>query len=231
MITVTSAKVKKIIEHQEDLREYLLIPEKYRAFRAGMFLQLTLDNVSASDYWPESRTFSISNSYDKSNPSFRLIIRRIGKYSSRIFNELKIGNSCTLKYAFGDMMLPKDENREIVCIAGGSGIAPFLSFVDECEKQNKINKLYILFSAKTQEEMLYKKKLSESLRFNFKPFTTRETVSWAQNRRISNDDVLALSENLSNPCFYICGSPGFITYFKNSLLSSGKIDIFTDEWE
>lgn len=231
MITISKAIVKEVIEHKDDLREYILLPEKYRAFRAGMFLQLTLDNVSASDYWPESRTFSIASSYDKLIPSFRLIIRRVGKYTSRIFNELQANSTCTLKYAFGDMMLPKDENREIICVAGGSGIAPFLSFVDECKKLNKLGKLYILYSSKTQIEMLYKEKLSESLGTNFKPFITRETVSCAQNRRISVDDVLSLSRTLSNPCFYVCGSPDFITYFKNSLLSSGKTDVFTDEWE
>ena len=231
MITVTSAKVEKIIEYKDDLREYFLVPEKYRAFKAGMFLQLTLDSVSASDYWPESRTFSISSSYDKSIPSFRLIIRRVGKYTSRIFNELQAGSTCTLKYAFGDMMVPKDENREIICIAGGSGIAPFLSFIDECKKLNRLDKLYILYSARTELEMLYKENIIENLGTNFKPFITRETVPWTQNRRISIDDVLSLSGTLSNPCFYICGSPDFITYFKNSLLSSGKTDVFTDEWE
>ncbi len=231
MITVTPAKVKKIVEYKEDLREYILVPEKYRNFRAGTFLQLSLDSVTASDYWPESRTFSIANAFDKNNPFFRLLIRKTGKYTARIFDELKKENECTVKYAFGDLALPKNENREAICIAGGSGIAPFIGFLEESEKVGKLNKLSVFYSAKTASEMLYKDKLSETLKKNFKPYVTREKTPWAKNRRISIPDVLAFSEKLLNPCYYVCGSPAFITFFKKELNEAGKTDVFIDEWE
>ncbi|HBM16433.1 MAG TPA: hypothetical protein DD381_08860 [Lentisphaeria bacterium] len=233
MITVSKAKVDKIIEHKDDLREYFLIPDKYRSFRAGMFLQLSLDLVTASDCWPESRTFSIASAHDKSNPCFRLIIRRVGKYTSRIFNELKVGSICTVKYPFGDLMLPGDDTSEIICIAGGSGIAPFLSFLDECARNNTLNNMYVFYSAKTESEMLYKKLLSELLGNSYYPFVTREKVEWAKNRRISIDDVIKLTQDskLNTQHYYICGSPSFIDYFKKGLRNSGKANVFTDEWE
>ena len=61
MAVVTQTEVISIIEHTTEIREYILKPYKYRRFEAGMFLQLTLEEVNSSDYWPESRTFSLAS--------------------------------------------------------------------------------------------------------------------------------------------------------------------------
>lgn len=74
MQVVTNAEVISIKEYSEDLREYIIKPEKYRRFDAGTFLQLALENVSASDYWPESRTFSMASAYNNKTKTIKLIL-------------------------------------------------------------------------------------------------------------------------------------------------------------
>lgn len=230
MITVTKAIVKDIIEYRNDLREYVIIPEKHRLFKAGMFLQLSLEIVSASDLWPESRTFSIANAYDKNNPFFRIIIRKVAKYTTRIFEELVVGSSCTVKYAFGELALPSDKNIQVICIAGGSGIAPFIGFLEECQKTDRIKNLYIFYSAKTANEVLYKEKLESLLSERFEKYITQEKSNCKYNRRIKLDDILNKTKTMTNPHYYICGAPDFIEYFKNCLKTANQPNILTDEW-
>jgi len=38
MAVVTQAEVLSVIEHTAEIREYILKPDKYRRFEAGMFL-------------------------------------------------------------------------------------------------------------------------------------------------------------------------------------------------
>ena len=64
MAIITNAVVEKVVDISEDIKEYILKPDKMIAYEPGQFLQLSLDIVDASDYWAETRTFSIA-SYGK----------------------------------------------------------------------------------------------------------------------------------------------------------------------
>lgn len=86
---VSQAEVVNVIKHNAEIREYELRLDKERRYNPGSFVQLTLDLVTASDIWPDSRTFSIA-SYKKGVMNF-IIIKNVGEYTNRIFDEL-IGN-------------------------------------------------------------------------------------------------------------------------------------------
>lgn len=232
METVTKAKVLSVKEYSEDLREYILKPEIYRRFDAGTFLQLSLDIVDASDYWPESRTFSMASAYNK-NKTIKLIIRKAGVYTSKIFNALSEGCEVTIKYAFGDMVLPQfDDENDIVCIAAGSGIAPFLGFYEELKSEQMINRFKLLYTVRKEEDFIcyedFVKNLSnEQMKF----FVTDRKSEKGINRLMKVNDILNLSKNNVSAHYFICGSPEFITHFKMELEKKGINNIYLDEWE
>ena len=154
MAVVTNAEILSVIEHGEDVREFILKPKIYRRFEAGTFLQLTLEDVNASEIWPDSRTFSIASCHNK-DKTIRLIIKKVGEYTGKLFNELKEGSECTIKYSFGDFLLPVfDKENPIVCVAGGTGIAPFLSFLGQLKNENNLNRMYLLYSVKKFENFI-----------------------------------------------------------------------------
>ncbi len=69
--------VVEVIEHKKDIKEYDFELENERKYNPGLFVQLTLDLVTASDICPDSRTFSIA-SYEKG--TMRFIIKNVGMY-------------------------------------------------------------------------------------------------------------------------------------------------------
>jgi len=213
---------KRII--QSDVIELIVKPSKIRPYTPGSFVQLSLDIVSASERWPESRTFSIA-SY--SREYMRFLIKEKGIYTRRIINETKIGQFITIKYPFGEMFNKKDINNRHIFIAGGLGITPFLSLIDYFD-ENKLDNYYLLYSAKKIDQFIdldsLKKKVKKLLLF-----TTKQQSEY-NSRRITIDDVKSLSLNESDH-FYICGSKEFINYFKNSLIDLGLKNIHMDEWE
>ncbi|MBN1469618.1 MAG: FAD-dependent oxidoreductase [Fusobacteriaceae bacterium] len=232
MQVVTNAEVISIKEYSEDLREYIIKPEKYRRFDAGTFLQLALENVSASDYWPESRTFSMASAYNTKNKTIKLIIRKIGKYTKKIFEELKVGTTCTIKYAFGDMILPESGEVEVICIAAGSGIAPFLGFAEELKCENRLNNLKLLYTVRKETDLIgynfFKENISDR---NLSLFITDEVSDKGLNRLMNIKDILAKVENIETTHFYICGAPSFIKFFKDELKKYNIDNIHLDEWE
>lgn len=233
MQTVTPAQVVEVKDHAPDLKEFILAPQKYRRYHAGTFLQLSLDHVSASDPWPESRTFSMASAYKPGSGHIRLIIRKIGTYTSRIFQELLPGGSCTLKYAFGDMILPQsDPQSEIVCIAGGTGISPFLGFIEELNAADQIQRLKLLYSVRKEEDYISYNYLNQVLPpQNRRLFCTDVPSPKGDFRMMNIQDILGMCREIQQTHFYICGAPAFITFFRKELTGQGAIHIHLDEWE
>ena len=223
---VTQAKVVKIIEHSIDIREYVLELEKERKYNPGSFVQLTLELVTASDIWPESRTFSIA-SYEIGIMKF--IIKNVGFYTSRIFDELCVGNKCTIKYPFGDLFNKNSVNERHLFIAGGVGITPYLSLIKYFELNDLLDNVSLFYSAKYYADLLHYESLKDILGERMEVFITRERCNNCHNKRISLGDIEKIASREVN--IYVCGSKSFNQDYKELLTKSGYTKIFMDEWE
>src|SRR4030042_3314968 len=106
----TKATIKRIEYFSERITRFHLLPEIKCSFNPGQFLHLAMDPYDPSFYWPESRVFSIANSYTRTD-SIKILVSPKGNFTNKMIDELKSGNS-NLKYSQG--ILPvKDIINEI----------------------------------------------------------------------------------------------------------------------
>ena len=230
MPRVSRAEVVEVYSCGEDVREFILQVDEFENFEPGQFLQLTLQETTASANWPDSRTFSIA-SHLNNKKQIRLVIKRVGYFTSRIFEQLVPGKICFIKYAYGDFLLPMfDENERIHCIAGGTGIAPFLSFIECLAEGSNSQRLFLYYSARTRCEFVAKDYIETTLGSNANFYCTREVVDGVNSRYIEVDDILGNVINIRDEHFYICGSSAFISFFAAELRTKGVENIYTDEW-
>lgn len=223
---VSSAEVIKVVVHSPNVREFVLKVEKIKKYRPGSFVQLTLDIVTASDIWPESRTFSIA-SYEYS--IVKLIIKKSGVYTSRIFDELHEGKRCTIKYPFGELFDVKIANEKHLFLASGTGVTPFLSLISYFSQSDLIDNICLLYSVKKVADILYRDEISKVLKTNVEFFVTQEVSTRFHNRRIELSDIKRFSEKEAN--IYICGNKDFNNSFRKMLLEQDYKKIHMDEWE
>lgn len=230
MATISKAEVVSIIEHGVDVREYIFKLEKNNYFDPGTFLQLTLD-TNIGNRWLESRNFSIASAPNKEG-LLRLIIGKVGVYTTRIFNELTLGKTCTFKYSFGDFLIPSfDSKGDIICIAGGTGIAPFLSFAEYLNSVGQSSRMKLFYSAKNSSELIGVESLKKLLSAeNLHIHLTREQQDGFKNGRIAVEDIVNQEFNFATSHFYICGGESFTKGFKEELSKRGAEAIYTDEW-
>lgn len=119
-----AARLEATREITHDIREFSFRAEPTAHFRAGQYAMLTLPGASAP------RAYSMSNT-SNDDGLWQFMIRRTptGAVSNALF-ELSPGASVELDGPFGLAYLREDSERDIVCIAGGSGIAPMVSILD-----------------------------------------------------------------------------------------------------
>jgi toluene monooxygenase electron transfer component len=111
-----------------DLSEFTFQVPADRAFRAGQYALLYPPGVEGA------RAYSFSDAPDGSGEPgvWRFMIRRVpgGRGSNALFDQVAPGDAIELDGPYGHAWLrPADpeQPRDVVCIAGGSGLGPMLS--------------------------------------------------------------------------------------------------------
>jgi toluene monooxygenase electron transfer component len=105
-----------------DLREFSFEGDAPADFRPGQYALLHIPGVQGP------RAYSMSNIADGSG-RWQFQIKRVpaGKGSNALFDNIKPGDSLAIDGPYGLAYLRNDSPRDIVCIAGGSGLAPVVS--------------------------------------------------------------------------------------------------------
>jgi predicted ferric reductase len=147
-----------------------------------------------------------------------------GKFTARMVSELKIGKVVDLKLPYGELFQKDFSKSNVVFIAGGTGITPFLSLFSHDSFNEYIDpKIYLGF--KSESYNIYADALSKLNSNNLK-------IMYESVDGILNIDSI-FNENSIKSHYFISGPPQMIKGFKRELVLKGvpQDQILTDEWD
>ena len=103
-----------------------------------------------------ARTYSMSN-VDDGSGAWEFIVRRVpgGTGTNTLFDKVPVGSEITLDGPYGLAYLRTDAPRDIVCIAGGSGLAPVLSVARGAVREPALagRKIHVFYGARTMRDL------------------------------------------------------------------------------
>lgn len=231
-------KVESIVDFTHDIKgiRFELSESDKINFKAGQFVNLfndPYDDVTEST----SRAYSISSAPSDNN-ALELIIRYVpdGMLTTWVFNHMKQGQNARIIGPFGEFYL-RDTQREIVFIAGGSGLAPIRSIVlDMIDKKINNRKATFFFGAVGVKDLYYvdefEKIQKEHQWFKFVPALSGNDSDHPYEKGLITDVVASHYDDLSQHEGYLCGSPGMIAACINILTDKGmsETNIFYDKF-
>lgn len=105
-----------------DMREFRFRARGSPGFLPGQYALFYLPGLAAP------RTYSMSN-VDRADGEWQFIVRRVpgGVGTVTLFDKVAVGSEVALDGPYGLAYLRTESPRDIVCIGGGSGLAPVLS--------------------------------------------------------------------------------------------------------
>ncbi|MDH2426232.1 globin domain-containing protein [Sphaerisporangium sp. TRM90804] len=119
-------------------------------FTAGQYVSVQ------SARWPRVwRTYSIANAPRPDN-RVRLHVRAVGGgwVSTALVSHTRIGDTVLLGPPVGTMVPPGEDNpRDILCVAGGTGLAPIKAVVEHVIASGRRPNIHLLFGARTAAEL------------------------------------------------------------------------------
>ncbi|MFW5837220.1 MAG: FAD/NAD-binding family oxidoreductase [Desulfovibrionaceae bacterium] len=188
--------------------------EKLGGRRPGQFAAL---RVWDGEGWSEPHPFTISCAPEEE--TLRFTIKQSGDFTSRV-RELAPGTPVQCVGPFGAFCKDIDQHKEIVMVAGGVGITPFLSVLRHFRRTGADNRVVLFWSNKTPADAFAGDELIEMTReLDLKvvhafsrtspegppPSPAPDRVAHIGGR-LTRD---VLQEHIRTPdaSFYVCGPP------------------------
>ncbi len=191
--------------------------KKWNGFVPGQFVEIGVQ-INAVNYF---RNFSISsslNQYKNENTiSFTIQKQFNGKVTNWIFDALKIGDKLTISEAKGDFV-NSNSSSKVLYIAGGSGITPFKSMIEECLENNV--DVTLLYYAKSQQHIFE----SEFLQLDKNKNVTIHLINTTSDGRINLNQIQKYCPNFLDRKVFICGPNTMIEDAKQLLIENNATD-------
>lgn len=247
--------VSNIIQASPTMRIMRVKPDSWElpSFTAGQFISLGLPATAPRSadsteedivYKPNKmirRLYSIaSSSVSKEYIEFYITLVRSGALTPRIFN-LNIGDRIELgKRTSGIFTLEEvPEGKNVILIATGTGIAPYISMIRSNALQKRLGKIAVIQGAANSWDLGYSSELllieSLSDKFTYIPtilMPDKEPGGWHGDTRLIQDiwedgaieERWEFSPSPEDTHIFLCGNPTMTDDMSQRLVKSGFVE-------
>lgn len=210
-----------------DIREFRFTLAEPVDFLAGQYALLHLPGVDGP------RAYSMSN-IPQDGATWHFQVRRVpgGKGSAALFDQLDIGDKLTIDGPYGLAYLRTTSERDIACIAGGSGLAPMISIARGLAANPAMDgrKLHFFYGGRTARDICGSDMLAElqgyGERIVYHPVISMPEADAAQqwNGRTGYVHELVrdvLGDSLAQHEVYFAGPPAMAQAVQRMLFEAG----------
>jgi NAD(P)H-flavin reductase len=186
-------------------------------FISGQYLIISFINKLPG----ESRPFTFATS-PTTIGSFELTIKKMGDFTDELFKTIpstkfKINGPNGEKLNFDETV--KDE---VVFLAGGSGITPFISAIRFAISKKLPNKITLVFGNRTIDDIIFRDELETIAKENknieiFHIISEDVPDDWPGEQGFMTREVLERYVKEPNKIWYVCGPPVMIDSIKKIL--------------
>jgi ferredoxin-NADP reductase len=209
-----NAEVTEVITNTPTVKTIVLKPETPIPFKPGQWIYIFAD----SDGERIKRPYSVAS--HPSNGTLNLCVKRIKDgFMSNFLCDIKEGTKMEIAGPFGLFTL-KETDKDIVFVATGTGLAPFMSMIPELIEKGYKGNVTVVFGVRSHEEVLYEKEMkefSEQINLKFVPVLSRE--EW--DGEIGHVQDALKKMRLEDSNVYICGLIQMVTETRKLLEKMG----------
>ena len=212
--TTTVESIRDLTHDIKEVRLKLVDPPEIE-MTAGQFIQFQVPAYELTDE-AVYRAYSMA-SVPSDSRHIELEIRLVpnGVCTTYVHKYLKEGDEVLVNGPYGDFYL-QDTDREIICIAGGSGMAPIKSILLNMNERKSTRKATYFFGARSARDLFLLDEMQELEKsmhdFTFVPALSEpeEQDNWKGETGLITDVVAKHVKNGAECEAYLCGSPGMI---------------------
>jgi ferredoxin-NAD(P)+ reductase (naphthalene dioxygenase ferredoxin-specific) len=190
-----------------DIRRVRVRPAKPLEFSPGQYatLQFTPDHI---------RPYSWAGLPGDEEMEFQIRHVPGGRVTDYVFSTLTVGDAIRVSGPLGTAYLRKKHEGPLLCVGGGTGIAPVMSIVRGAIEIGMTNPIHLYFGVRSQEDLYDADRLSKlasehgAMKVNIVVATG--SVEMSQRSGLVTDAIKNDFPNLKDFCAYFCGAPAMV---------------------
>lgn len=212
-----------------DMAEFSFTADGAAQFLPGQFAMLQIPGIAGP------RAYSMSNTANAEG-ELRFIVKRVpgGKGTAFLFDRLMPGATIRSDGPFGKGYLRMDNARDIVCIAGGSGLSPIMSILKGIDETPALSERRVLlfYGVRGPADACVEDMLSEytalhkrvELHIAVSDDSAPGAAEWTGARGMIHEIARAhLGEDCADYEFYFCGPPPMTDAVHRMLLLEARV--------
>lgn len=202
------------IELAPNIWEYVFTPEGYVDFVPGQYVDVQLSDV-VNDPRGSKRTFTLTSLPGDPHMTFVTKFTEPNSPYKRQLDTLARGTFASIGDAMGDLVLPKSTAIPLVFIAGGIGIASYISMINSLIKKNEQRDILMYYAVRHTSERIFQ--------------TTLKKYSYlAPIRHILSPERIkaetVIDDLKPSSLIYLSGSERFVEELRYSLQAKGILN-------
>ena len=213
--------ISRIEEHADIAKSYFFKSEAELAFfKAGQYLTFKLEIGNSV----VTRSYSIASSPASAlNGEYQITVKRIadGFVSDYILDNWSVGDEVVTYAPEGNMTYsPLRDAKNIVAIAGGSGITPFLSLARAIDQGYEDCSLTLIYGCRTSAEILFKSELDSLSHKNEKinvVYVLSHSDEEGYEKGFVGADVIKKYAPAESYSIFVCGPGGMYKFLEAEL--------------
>ncbi len=184
-------------------------------FLAGQYLALYLvvDGICTA------RPYSISSPPNQIG-YYDITVKRVpnGLVSNFLLDQIRRGDKLTVSGPQGNFYFnPLVHGDTMICIAGGSGITPFMSMIREITERGLSRKVILYYGNRSSEDIIFHEQLSQIAghfeRIRYIPVIENASPDYqGQYGLITADLIKETAGNMEAATFFLCGPQGMYDF-------------------
>ena len=229
-------KVLSVQRWTSNLFSFTLTRPAHFKFTAGQFARIGL---KVEDELVVRAYSVVSSPFDDTLEFFSIVVPD-GAFTSRL-QYLEVGDELYLeKIPYGYLTLARYQlplPQDLWLLATGTGLAPFLSMLQDFEVWNRYQHIHLVYSVRTQDELAYVERIQEIAAsfgeghsgFQFIPVVTRDPQAALHERlpvlieQGTLEAAAGLELNPETSHVMLCGNPQMVEDTKEALKRRGLV--------
>ncbi|AUW60675.1 oxidoreductase (plasmid) [Sphingobium sp. SCG-1] len=222
-----AARLTALRDLTPDMREFTFVGPKAAMFLPGQYAIL---EGPAN----QTRCYSMSN-LPNDQGNWQFIIKRVvtGEFSNWLFG-LEIGEALTIDGPVGLAHIVEASQRDVICIAGGSGLAPIISIARALasDPAHAAKQIHIFYGGRTPADLCGEGHLNEfpcwgeRLRFHsvVSDQAAADAAGWTGETGFVHESVIRqFGEKVKDHEIYFAGPPPMATALQSALMLEMKV--------
>jgi len=210
-------RVDEVIDETASTRTLRLVPEHafLPPFIAGQYITVFVIAGGVKT----ARPYSISSPPNQRG-YYAITIRRVqgGLVSGFLLDHVKRGDRVEVSGPQGHFYHnPVFHQHKMVCIAGGSGITPFMSMIREAAECGINHEIRLIYGNRSMEDVIFHKELEKIAErvgsISYTPVLEDPPEGYAGERGFITADVIErVANGMEDKTFYLCGPPAMYDF-------------------